>query len=238
MLVRWHRLLRLSEADAQLSSSRTGCLCRIPAAPKATHSACSDPAEQDRATLDLLVILLPAMQTYNFAATESLWPLAAAACSQCLPCILGFHDVHSALNNQDYAVADGMLVSRAEYLEGALEAAQAAAEGEVAKGHTPQLGAAAVLALFEVLLFHRLLRDKGAHQAMHACTLRKQACLAAAGIPCMAVVKGGSRTASDAVSRAHILSTSVTQFVRIRVLGACCSCHGEDCGVPGINAFP
>ena len=118
-------------------------------------------AEQDESALDLLVTLLPAIQTYDVSAASRLWPPFAAACSQCLPCALALHSLHTALEEQSCIFAEALIVQRAECVEAALKRATTAALASGSNGSSLELGTDVVHALLEALLFHTLLRDQG-----------------------------------------------------------------------------
>ena len=116
-------------------------------------------AEHDASTEELLLALLPALETYNTEAAARLWPLLCAACARCLACTLAAHSVHCSLQQQGCSLADGLIVERAASVQQALQ--QACATMQAAQAAV-QLDSAVLHALLEALLFHGLLRDAGA----------------------------------------------------------------------------
>lgn len=101
-------------------------------------------------------MLLPALETYNIDAAARLWPPLCAACARCLACTLAAHNVYAAVQQQGCSLADGLIVQRAESVQGVLEQARVVVQQAQAD---VQLDAPVLHALLEALLFHGLLRD-------------------------------------------------------------------------------
>lgn len=117
-------------------------------------------AEEDGELLELMPVLLQAVEAVDHGLWGHLRSGVHACCSSCLHCIVGFHDVAEQLELRNCAaMAETLAVDAAERLQQSL--LQACCEMESADAGSDRLSMKGVLALLEVLAFWNLLGDVG-----------------------------------------------------------------------------
>lgn len=133
------------------------------------------PAEEDAVAPQLLRSLIAAAGATSDS--DALWRAVERSCSACLQCICACHQLQQDLAADDAtaAAAEQLLCRRATSVAESLSETAAGISAAADQAAAAEASGAALFALLEALVFHRLLRDDGASSLRWSAALHQVA---------------------------------------------------------------